>query len=189
MAAEAIVEGARAVQEHPGDLSGTQTATRGAPRTAPTTTDGPDANPPGGKGVKPFNRQAAYDVLHRQITNVHGKRLLLRKMEQTRREGSWHGLASHGTRFAPSTGSAARSLPLPVQGPVRNGQRVEDFCAPPAQRWAPAARPARCIVGGCARWPRRWRSNRRGWLRWLPHLSLRPPWHASMHGMLMLLML
>ena len=32
MAAEAIVEGARAVQEHPGDRSGTQTATPGAPR-------------------------------------------------------------------------------------------------------------------------------------------------------------
>ena len=51
MAAEPIVEGARAVQEHPGDRSGTQTATRGAPRSAPTTTDGPDANPRGGKGV------------------------------------------------------------------------------------------------------------------------------------------
>ena len=47
-----------------------------------------------------------HDVLHRQITNVHGKRLLLRKMEQTRREGSRHGWASHGTRSAPSTGTA-----------------------------------------------------------------------------------
>ena len=52
MAAEPIVEGARAVQEHPGDRSGTQTATRGAPRSAPTTTDGPDANPRPGKRVK-----------------------------------------------------------------------------------------------------------------------------------------
>ena len=51
MAAEAIVEGARAVQEHPGDRPGTQTATRGAPRTAPTTTDEPDANPRCGKRV------------------------------------------------------------------------------------------------------------------------------------------
>ena len=103
-----------------------------------------------------------WDVLHRQINIVHGKRLLFRKMEQTRREGSRHGLASHGTRSAPSTGSRRESALLPVQGPVRNGQRVEDFYAPPAQRWAPAARPARCIVGCCARW----RSNRRGCLRW-----------------------
>ena len=51
MAAEPIVEGARAVQEHPGDRSGTQTATHGALRSAPTTTDGPDANPRAGKGV------------------------------------------------------------------------------------------------------------------------------------------
>ena len=98
MAAEPIVEGARAVQEHPGDRSGTQTATRGAPRSAPTTTDGPDANPRVGKRVN--------DVLHRQITNVHGKPLLFREMEQRRREGSWHGWASHGTRSAPSTGTA-----------------------------------------------------------------------------------
>ena len=98
---------------------------------------------------------------------------------------SWHGWASHGKRSAPSTGSAAQSLPLPVEGPVRIGQRIEEFCAPPAQRWAPAARPARCIVGGCARL----RSNRRGWLRWLPQVCLRPPLHESMHGMLMLLML
>ena len=61
MAAEPIVEGARAVQEHPGDRSGTQTATRGAPRSAPTaddharrstdSTDEPDENPWLGKGV------------------------------------------------------------------------------------------------------------------------------------------
>ena len=58
------------------------------------------------------------DALHRQIGIVHVKRLLSRKSEQTRVEGSRRASASHATRPASSTGTVPSDATVPVEGPT-----------------------------------------------------------------------
>ena len=76
----------------------------------------------------PYHR--LHDELHRQIGNPVRSGLLLRENEQTALEGSRRASASHGTRSAPSTGTADRSVPVPVEGPVQKA-RTADECRHP----------------------------------------------------------
>ena len=61
------------------------------------------------------------------------KRLLFRKNEQTRREGSpaASGLHTHGT--ARPVGTAHRAPPVLVEGPIQIARRAEEQCSPSAQ--------------------------------------------------------
>ena len=106
----------------------------------------------------------------------------MRKSGLTSREGSRGGPASHGTRCAPSTGSARRPVPLPVEDAESIASTVEAQAIPSRNSSSSAARHvcgkdgkrARRVVA-CARSVRR-----------PPEASLRSPWHAPVHARLML---
>ena len=104
----------------------------------------------------------------------------MRKKEQTLPEGSRLGSASHGTLPACATGSGARSVPLPVEGPMRKARPAEECCAPSfcARRFAPRHR--RYEVGGRARR----RSLRVRCTQLVPQASLPAAEGACTHAML-----
>ena len=108
--------------------------------------------------------------------------MLLRKREQTRREGSRGGPASHGTRCAPSTGSARRPVPLPVEDAESIASTVEAQAHP---RKSQASSAAQHVCGKDGQRARRRDPCARS-VRRPPETSLRSPWHAPVHDMLML---
>ena len=79
--------------------------------------------------------------------------MLLRENEQTAVEGSRRASASHGTRSAPLTGTADRSVPVPVEGPVQKARTADECRHPRRRRFRSAPRHRRSRVGGRA--PRR----------------------------------
>ena len=103
--------------------------------------------------------------------------MLLRKREQTRREGSRGGPASHGTRCAPSTGSARRPVPLPVEDAESIASTVEAQADPSVCLCLCAARH---VCGKDGQRARRRAPCARS-VRGPPVPSLRSPWSAPVH--------
>ena len=106
----------------------------------------------------------------------------MRKSGLTSREGSRGGPASHGTRCAPSTGSARRPVPLPVEDAESIASTVQAQAIPPFAQWVCTARH---VCGRDGQRARRRAPCARS-VRRPPETSLRSPWHAPVHDMLML---
>ena len=103
-------------------------------------------------------------------------------MELRRREGSRGGPASHGPRCAPSTRSARRPVPLPGEAAESIVSTVQAQADPSVCRCLCAARP---VCGKDGQRARRRAPCARS-VRRPPETSLRSPWHAPVHDMLML---
>ena len=111
--------------------------------------------------------------------------MLFREIEQTAREGSRAGSASHGTRCASSTGTGPRYAPVPTEGRVPKASPVVEQQPPRARRRAQLLWRGRSKVGGRAR--DRCLGVQWAWLP--PQPSLAPQKHASEHDHHMLCMI
>ena len=104
----------------------------------------------------------------------------MRENELTTVEGSRRASASHGTRSAPQTGTAGRSVPVPVEGPTQKACTTDECRHPRAAQESSAPRHRRGRVGGRA--PRR--SLCAHGTRSMSEVSLRVWRHACTHDSL-----
>ena len=74
----------------------------------------------------------------------------MRENELSGVEGSRRASASHGTRSAPQTGTAGRSVPVPVEGPTQKACTADECRHPRRRRFRSAPRHRRGRVGGRA---------------------------------------
>ena len=94
---------------------------------------------------------SSIDALQRQIGNAPVKRLLFRKNEQTRREGSRHAPPVHGHGCPLSTGTGPGYAAVPVFGPVRIARTAAELCSHSARRLRRRPRRSDNNGGRCAR--------------------------------------